>query len=541
MAWAFAAAAPALLIPTSRLTGTSPDPALLLDQGALTFRVSWLLVALFLWSTSRSETAAGAGRPLFAALREPAAMAVVAVAAAVRAIRLDAPLWFDEVWMHTDFVSLPLGELLRTYGSDNNHPLYSVAAWFSVALFGDSPWALRLPAALFGVGSVAALYLLARHRVGRREATLAAALLALSFQHVGFSQEARGYTGLLFFGLLSTHALLEALESGRTRAWMLHGLCLALSVATHMTGAFLGFGHLALVLLHARRHGLDGGTRAGLRGLVLGALLTAALHGLLLPQIVHFFLFRKTAAVAGDSAWRSPAWLLQEVAHNVGLPSALAGLGLAVGGALALAGLYVLARRRPQLALLVVVPAAALALVMVGLGRNLWPRLFFFVMGYALLGFVVVVLDATDRIAARFGPRAPRAAGATVAALLVAGAVVTLPRAFALPKQDFPGARDYVLRERAPGETVVTVGLARFPYQHYYSAPFVPVDDVAGLSAAIPVGAGGYVLDTFPVFLESRTPELAAEIHRRGREVARFRGAKGGGDVVVYRVGEERR
>jgi hypothetical protein len=188
----------------------------------------------------------------------------------------------------------------------------------------------------------------------------------------------------------------------------------------------------------------------------------------------------------------------------------------------------------------VIVPATTLAAAMLALDRNLWPRLFFFATGYAVLGLVVVALELTERLAARRHTQRLDVIRNSVSALLVTAAAVTLPLAFALPKQDFPGARDYVLRALGPHEVAATVGLARFPYQHYYRAPFVPVDHVAGLSAAIPDGRSGFVLDTFPVYLESRSPELAKELHRRGREVARFRGSKGEGDVVIYRIGEDR-
>jgi uncharacterized membrane protein len=59
-------------------------------------------------------------------------------------------------------------------------------------LFGDSGAALRLPAALFGVASLGAVYALGREVVGRREGLLAALALAFSYQHVWFSQNARG-------------------------------------------------------------------------------------------------------------------------------------------------------------------------------------------------------------------------------------------------------------------------------------------------------------------------------------------------------------
>jgi Dolichyl-phosphate-mannose-protein mannosyltransferase len=102
--------------------------------------------------------------------------AILAGAAALRFHALDTGLWHDEILI-----------------------LYTVLARLSLGLFGDGCWVLRLPAAVFGIASVGALYGLAREVTDRGEALLTAALLAFSYHHVWFSQNARGYTGLLLW------------------------------------------------------------------------------------------------------------------------------------------------------------------------------------------------------------------------------------------------------------------------------------------------------------------------------------------------------
>lgn len=70
--------------------------------------------------------------------------------------------------------------------------------------FGESGWALRLPAALFGIASVVMVYVLAARYLSRVEAWVATAVIATSYHHVWFSQNARGYTLIGFLTLLST-------------------------------------------------------------------------------------------------------------------------------------------------------------------------------------------------------------------------------------------------------------------------------------------------------------------------------------------------
>src|SRR5215510_12901781 len=126
------------------------------------------------------------------------------LALVLRLWRLDTDLWHDEVLTLLDFVRTPIGEIVTRFPAQNQHMFFSVLSRFSISLFGESPWALRLPSVMFGAGSVWALFLLGRRLLGAREALMASALMTVSYHHVWFSQNARGYMGLLFFTPLTT-------------------------------------------------------------------------------------------------------------------------------------------------------------------------------------------------------------------------------------------------------------------------------------------------------------------------------------------------
>ena len=276
----------AALVPGSWLHG-EPEPGDpdRLRLGAWLWRGALALLGLFLLLTRRVGADEAAAHTRAGGRLDGLLLALLAAALVLRCIELSAGMWFDEVWMLVDFVRQPLAYLPRHFPTDNHHPLYSIAAWLSVRALGEGPVALRLPAVLFGVGSVAALYALGRYLIGRREALWAALLLTLSYHHVWFSQNARGYTGLLLFGLLACHGFLVALETGSRRAWLLQGTSLALASFLHVTGVLLAAAQL-LIWLGRRR-------AAPACGLALGALLSLVLHALMLPQMVHFFLLHE--------------------------------------------------------------------------------------------------------------------------------------------------------------------------------------------------------------------------------------------------------
>jgi hypothetical protein len=106
------------------------------------------------------------------------------VAVAARAHRLGDGLWYDEVTTCMDYVRQPLGAALTTFQTQNQHLLYTLTAHVSVALFGDSIEAVRLPAFAFGIGSLAALFGFGRLVLTRAEALGATALASVSYYHV---------------------------------------------------------------------------------------------------------------------------------------------------------------------------------------------------------------------------------------------------------------------------------------------------------------------------------------------------------------------
>ena len=100
--------------------------------------------------------------------------------------------------------------------------------WFEVSW---SAWWMRLPSLLAGAAAVAALVLLAQRWLPPVWSMLAGLLLALNPLFAFWTIEARPYSAVTLFAVLSTAALVAAVERGGTRLWVRYGvatLCMLL-------------------------------------------------------------------------------------------------------------------------------------------------------------------------------------------------------------------------------------------------------------------------------------------------------------------------
>jgi len=129
------------------------------------------------------------------------------------------PIYGDEPWTMDRAGQTP-SVILSTYYGSILYPLLVHA----VLPHGNAAWMARLPAAVFGLLSVLAVFALGSVIFGRSVALLAALLAAISTQVIYFSQQARSYTGLLLFSILSLYFLLRAHKENRLRLWIAYAL-----------------------------------------------------------------------------------------------------------------------------------------------------------------------------------------------------------------------------------------------------------------------------------------------------------------------------
>jgi hypothetical protein len=461
---------------------------------------------------------------------------MMAAGLALRLWRLDSCLWLDEVLTMVEFARSPLAEIVTSFPNQNQHMLYSALAHGSLVLFGESAWALRLPAVLFSVGAIWALFLLGRRVIGQGPALLACALMTLSYHHIWFAQNARGYSALLFFATLGTWLWLEALDRTAWRWWIWYAVVCSLGVLAHLTMVFVIAAQAVIWIAFLAGHGQperrNGWKPAG--AWLLGATMTLQMLALSLPQFLREALHESSM----NSEWTNPLWAVREALRSLQI-GFFGSVIVAGGAAFMLLGVIRMFHRDSRAALVIVLPGLLGGTVMLALGHNLWPRFFFFSAGCALLiaiegAFAAgAVLTAAARSFRLPGNTAP-AIGTGLASLMILASALTLPRCYALPKQDYTGARDFAESQRRDG-AIVSVGLAARVYRTYYARHWLEARSPEELDEFRRKHKSVLVVYTLPYELQAFNPDLWAAIQSGFEPSAVFYGTLGGGEVYVCR------
>lgn len=470
-----------------------------------------------------------------------AALSIAAIA--LRLWNLDSPPWIDEVLTLVDFVRLPINEIVITFPSQNQHMLYSVFARGAFAVFGESTWALRLPAVLFGVGSIWALYFFGRRTIGARPALLACALMTVSYHHVWFSQNGRGYTGLLMMTLLATWAWLQALRRDELRWWVLYIVSIVAGMWIHTTMAFVvaahGLTYIAFLLkpsLSGEEGSLERG--AGIKPIVawlFSVTATLQLYALSLPEFIRTGLHEESR----NSEWTNPIWVLTESIHNLSIGFAGTAVVMIALAFVAFGWISIYMRDR-RAAVLMVLPPMLSGGLMLALGHNLFPRFFFFAMGFGILivvhGAVAlpkVIFASFERLTAH--SRAAGRLGVGFALFMIAISLLTVPRNYALPKQDFAGAREFVESRVSAKGKAVAINLAGDMFAKYYAPNWITTRDLSDVASLDEQTDEVWLVYTMPFEIQAFNPELWKTIQSDFEVVRSFPGTLNGGDVVVCR------
>jgi mannosyltransferase len=455
-----------------------------------------------------------------------AVAATVAVAAILRVYGLGSGLWYDEIVTLVESARRPVIEILTYFPDVNVHPFYSLLAHASLEAFGESAWALRVPACIFGVASVWMTYVLGARLVSRAEAWAGAAVLTVSYQHVWFSQDGRGYTMMGFFALVSTYFLLRAGESRRVADYAFYVLACAAGVYTHLTMAFVVAGHVA-VIVGGKLTGWTATRNLDLRQwLMAWAAATVLGLGLYAPYARELLSHFDEEGPKQAAQFATGRWAVLELVRNFVSGGGI--LGAAFTALAAAVGAVSLLRRQPLALALFVVPALVAGTTLVVLGQPIRPRFFFFLAGAVAIFAGRGVGAASDRLARPEHSTAFIVAGA---ALLVAFSAVGLRLNYRVPKQDFDGAVRYLEGQSISGTVIAAVVPACFPVERYYLKTDWPcLRSVEDLQAVLATPQPVLVVYTLSDHIEAG---LRDRLRGACAESRRFPGTLGDGDVVV--------
>ena len=235
--------------------------------------------------------------------------AVLALAAFLRLWRLpELPpaLYADEAINGNNATEALETHRFRVFYPENNgrEGLYINLAALSIACFGNRVWALRLPAALLGVATVAALALLGAELFDGAVGLLAAFFLATSFWHVVLSREALRAVAAPCVLTWAVYLLLAARRRPKLLVW---------AGAVYGLGFYTYIAYRATPLLLAALLRRAGWRRAAAFTLS-AAVVAAPLGAYFVTQPGSFF--GRTSELAVWQAGRPAAGAIAEAARN---------------------------------------------------------------------------------------------------------------------------------------------------------------------------------------------------------------------------------
>jgi hypothetical protein len=454
-----------------------------------------------------------------------------------RFYRLDTQLWLDEIsGLHN--YRKPFLEILTTFPGHFPNPLYELLAHASLVLLGESALAIRLPAALFGVAGVLIFYRLARRFSGPREALFAGALFAVSYHHIFFSQNARGYTAFLFFALAATDILLKLIDSMRWHTALAYVGLAAMTTYAHPFGLFVPAGQMLIALPVAwfrRRQGYLTAP-APIHLLAVAMLTNLTILILYAPFIRESIAFSLTAAKTAGHGPRILS-LLPELLE--GLRAGFSGWPVVIlAAAVGTIGTLDLLRREPVALATLVAPLIVAAAVVGTMGLGVHARYFILALpiGY-LVGIRGVVLVARTFLEQGLGLPSWRSLQLqrALAVLMVLLAVVPLIRYYTYPKQDYLGALSEVRALAAPADRVVAADLAGHAIRDYYAPNFPVVEDLSDLLHEEATGCRVWVVTTLERVVGADDPLLMTHLHRNYQLIQVLPGTLGDGAMRIYK------
>ena len=475
---------------------------------------------------------------------------VTALGLGLRLISLGSDLWLDELTPILDYGHASAWQVSISYIASNNHLLNTLLGKLSMAAFGEREWAIRLPAVVFGTATVPLLYWVARQAAPRHVSLAAALLLATSYHHIFFSQNARGYSEYLCFSLLASGLLVKGLRYDRTSAWALYVAAMVLDFATILISGFVFAAHVLVAGACVLRVKYQNGPWVPLlkRLLVVftvTALLGFQVYAVVLPQMYVYMRVVYSDPSSGFSPFSRE--LLAELAR--GLSPGFA-TGLMFGAlpflAIAGAGCLVLWKRNWMLAAALTLPLILQAALLVIRGLSFSPRFFILALPLAML-VAAQGIDRAVALGARLVGRDARAASRLTGVLVTLLALISLaslPRYYSVPKQAYRSSLEYVESVRRPAGMVIVIQIAESGVRYYgqrygiqndkdyfYVRTVEALDRVLAEHPERP----SWLIITFPRALRIGAPDLDARIRRDWVVDRGFPGTIGDGDITVWR------
>ncbi len=470
--------------------------------------------------------------------------ALVIVGLALRIPGLNQGLWIDELATLFWQVRAPAAQIIHNTGAINNHVLYSLLAHYAVNWLGESAWVIRLPAVAFAVAAIPALYYLGRQVAGREEAFLAALFMTLNYQFIWYSQNARGYTGLLFGAVLASILFMRLLATASPPARLIVGYAVvaAISVWIQLTAVFVILAHgicWFTLVCNPDRKGRLATAAPAVFALFLAGLFALALYAPMFggkPNQFALGLTGTTESVTAAEVDIGPmdlaemTWVFKEYAQGLqrSVPGGWPAVVIVVCVLLAGIGSYF--RQSKTIASLLLLPAVLTYVLIYWQVHYFFPRYLFASSGFLLLfavrgGFVT---------AGWCLPFLSRRRVLLIGSLIALAGAALAPAAWQ-PKQDYVAAAQFIEKHRTPGDAVVCIAQVYFALKTMLGIDCEPVTSVAELSQIEALHERTWLIYTLPRWLKTFAPEVLQRIRQATDyvKIRDFKGTLNGGDIIV--------
>jgi len=211
---------------------------------------------------------------------------IIVLGAALRLYGLGSEsLWLDEA-STARRVGMTYLALFSDAGNGTQLPLYFWVSKFWCDIAGTSEFALRIPAALFGILGLLMIYHLGRKLFNQAAGVWGVFFAAINPYLIHYSQEARPYTLLALLAMISWYYMLHLFRDVRVRDIAGYVISTTAVLYTHPLGFLILLTHLAGLLIYRRVPGYRI-ARRNLRPLLAAAGATIILFLPMLFRLIH--------------------------------------------------------------------------------------------------------------------------------------------------------------------------------------------------------------------------------------------------------------
>lgn len=156
--------------------------------------------------------------------------------------------WLDETTAVRQ-ASWTVPQIIQLMADNVHPPFFHVLLHYWILVFGKSEIAVRAFPVTWGIAAIPLVYWVGRNIYDRRVGVIATAIVALAPYYIWYSQEARMYTMMLVFALLSVLFMWKAMASNRVGWWIGYSLATAAGLMTQYFFFFLVLGQAIYFLL----------------------------------------------------------------------------------------------------------------------------------------------------------------------------------------------------------------------------------------------------------------------------------------------------